>query len=162
MTATGDAVTLYPAAIATPSSTLYVPITVTPALNTTIQGKIVFETATGGEIYTVIGLVDMATGKLTEPQCSQLCFVPSWNSDASGRACPLNLHAVDLAALEHEVAENMPSPAKNRSILLETEEDAPAQPHIFGGRTRRKHRTCGKRGGTRHNDSTRSRTYWAG
>ncbi len=86
MTVTGDAVTLYPAAIATPSSTLYVPITVTPALNTTIQGKIVFETATGGEIYTVIGLVDMATGKVTEPQCAQICFVPSWNSDASGRA----------------------------------------------------------------------------
>jgi Tol biopolymer transport system component len=167
MTVTGDAVTLYPAATATPTPTLEVPVTVTPVPTTTVQGKIVFETATGGEIYTVngdgsnltrvsrgidpswspdgtqitfarwdnaapgvyianadgsneriiftaprvrwprwspdgkyivfsqdksksddkiiwkLGLVEVATGKLTEPQCSQLCFVPSWDKDST-------------------------------------------------------------------------------
>jgi Tol biopolymer transport system component len=167
MTVTGDSVTLYPAATATPTPTLYVPITTTTVPTATIQGKIVFETATGGEIYTVngdgtnlkritsgidpswspdgkyilfarwdntapgiyianadgsnehiifttprarwprmspddkyvvfsqdktqddrdiiwkLGLVEVATGKLTEPQCSQLCFVPSWNKDST-------------------------------------------------------------------------------
>jgi len=30
-----------------------------------------------------LGLVEVATGKLTEPQCSQLCFVPSWDKDST-------------------------------------------------------------------------------
>ncbi|MBI5031735.1 MAG: PD40 domain-containing protein [Chloroflexi bacterium] len=167
MTVTGESVSLYPAATATPTEKLYVPITVTPISTTTFQGKIVFETATGGEIYTVngdgtnltkvshgidpswspdgkqivfarwdntapgiyianadgsneriifttprarwprfspdgksivfsqdktkddrniiwkLGLVEIATGKLSEPQCSQLCFVPSWQTDST-------------------------------------------------------------------------------
>ncbi|HEX7588717.1 MAG TPA: hypothetical protein VF478_10415 [Anaerolineae bacterium] len=167
MTVTGETVTLYPAAAAAATPTLYVPITVTPVPTATITGKIVFETATGGDIYTVngdgsnltrvsrgidpawspdgtqitfarwdnaapgvyvanadgsnerlifsaprirwprwspdgkyivfsqdksksdnntiwkLGLVDVATGKLTEPQCSQLCFVPSWGKDST-------------------------------------------------------------------------------
>ncbi len=166
MTVTGETVTLYPStAVATP--TLYVPVTVTPAPTTTVSGKIVFETTTGGEIYTVngdgtdlklithgidptwsadgkqivftrwdntnpgvfivnadgtnerlvfgtakarwarmspdgkyivfsqdksksdkniiwkLGVIDLATGKLTEPECSQLCYTPSWGKDST-------------------------------------------------------------------------------
>ncbi len=166
LTVTGDTVTLYPAPTPTPTPTLFVPLTVAAIPTGTIQGKIVFETATGGEIYTVngdgsnltlvshgidpawsadgkqiifarwdntnpgvfianadgsserlvfgaprprwprsspdgryivfsqektkiesnpiwkLGVVEIATGKLTEPQCSQLCFVPSWGNDS--------------------------------------------------------------------------------
>ncbi len=28
-----------------------------------------------------LGVVEIATGKLTEPQCTRLCFVPSWSND---------------------------------------------------------------------------------
>ena len=28
-----------------------------------------------------LGVVDIATGKLTEPQCTRLCFVPTWSND---------------------------------------------------------------------------------
>ncbi len=167
MTVTGDAVTLYPVPTAVPSPTLNIPFSVTPVPTTTVQGKILFETATGGEIYAVngdgsnltrisrgidpswsadgkkitfarwdnsapgvyianadgsneqiiftaprvrwprfspdgkyvvfaqdktkddrniiwkLGLVEVATGKLTEPQCSQLCFTPSWAQDST-------------------------------------------------------------------------------
>ncbi len=165
LTVTGDAVTLYPPATPVPSPTLFVPITVTPVPTSTVQGKFVFETATGGDIYTVngdgsnltrvsngidpawspdgtqitfarwgatnpglyianadgsneqviygapyvrsprwspdgkyiaftqqkqtnsgdplwkLGVVEVATGKLLEPQCTKLCYVPSWGSD---------------------------------------------------------------------------------
>ncbi len=30
-----------------------------------------------------LGVVDLATGKLLEPQCSQQCFVPSWGKDSA-------------------------------------------------------------------------------
>jgi Tol biopolymer transport system component len=30
-----------------------------------------------------LGVVELATGKLTEPQCTQLCFVPSWGPDST-------------------------------------------------------------------------------
>jgi TolB protein len=167
LTVTGDTVTLYPAPTATPSPTLPVPITVTPVPTTTIQGKILFQTSLGGDIYTVngdgsnltrvsygidpawspdgkqitfarwdntapgvyianadgsnaqliyttprvrsprwspdgkyiaftqektkventpiwkLGVVEVATGKLLEPQCSRLCYTPSWNSDST-------------------------------------------------------------------------------
>ncbi len=167
MTVTGESVTLYPIPTLTPTPTLPVPFTVTPAPVGTTSGKIVFETATGGDIYTVNGdgsnltkvshgidpawspdgkqitlarwdnvapglyianadgsgerqllasprvrwprwspdgkyivfsqdktksennvtwklsLVEVATSKLSEPQCSQLCFVPSWNKDST-------------------------------------------------------------------------------
>lgn len=166
LTVTGDTVSLFPEPKPSPTPTLFVPITVTPVPSTTIQGKIIFETATGGDIYTVngdgtnlnlvshgidpawspdgkqiifarwdnsapgifianadgsneqivfgaprtrwprmssdgkfivfsqektkvenniiwkLGVIEIATGKLTEPQCSQLCFVPSWNNDS--------------------------------------------------------------------------------
>ncbi len=166
LTVTGDAVMLYPAATAVPSPTLFVPITVTPVPTGTIQGKLVFETGTGGVIYTVngdgsnltrvsrgidpawspdgkritfarwdntapglyianadgsneqilftsprirsprwspdgkyiaftqdktkddtnpawkLGVVEVATDKFTEPQCTRLCYVPSWGSDS--------------------------------------------------------------------------------
>jgi hypothetical protein len=166
LTVTGDTVTLYPAPTPVPSPTLFVPITVTPVPTGTVQGKFVFETATGGEIYTVngdgsnlalvshgidpawspdgtqitfarwdntapgvyianadgsneriiytsprvrsprwspdgkyiaftqqkttnsgeqiwkLGVVEVATGKLFEPQCSRNCYLPSWNSDS--------------------------------------------------------------------------------
>lgn len=167
LTVTGETVTLYPAATVVPTPTLPVPFTPSVAPTGTLQGKVVFETATGGEIWTVngdgsnltrvshgidpswssdgkqivfarwdntnpglfianadgsnerllfaapkirwprmspdgkyivfsqdksksdreivwkLGLIDLATGKLTEPQCSQLCFVPSWGSDSA-------------------------------------------------------------------------------
>lgn len=166
LTVTGDTVTLYPPATPVPSPTLFVPITVTPVPTGTLQGKFVFETTTGGAIYTVngdgsnlavvshgidpawspdgkqitfarwdntapglyianadgsneqilytspfirsprwspdgkyiaftqqkptsgnklvwkLGVIEVATGKLLEPQCSQLCYVPSWGSDS--------------------------------------------------------------------------------
>ncbi len=168
LTVTGDTVTLYPvtpAATATPD--IVFPLTETPVPTGTIQGKILFETATGGEIYTVngdgtdlklithgidpswspdgklitfarwdntnpgvfvanadgsnerlvfatnkarwpqisadgkyvtfsrdktqvenkvvwnLGVVDLATGKLTEPQCSQLSYLPNWSADGT-------------------------------------------------------------------------------
>ncbi|MBI4791123.1 MAG: PD40 domain-containing protein [Chloroflexi bacterium] len=164
---TGDAVQLYPPVVPSPTPTLPVPFTVTPIQLGTMQGKVVFETTTGGEIYAVngdgsnltkvsrgidptwspdgkqivfarwdntnpgvfianadgsneqlvfaaprirwprispdgkyvvfaqdksksesnvlwkLGVVELATGKLTEPQCSQLCFVPSWGQDSA-------------------------------------------------------------------------------
>ena len=167
MTVTGEAVTLYPAATATPTATLDLPITVTPVPTTTIQGKILFERATGDDIYSVngdgtnltrvsrgidpswspdgkqitfarwdngapgiyianadgsneriiyttprvrwphlspdgkyvvfsqdktkdeqntvwkLGVVEVGTGKLIEPQCSKQCFVPSWSKDST-------------------------------------------------------------------------------
>ncbi len=166
MTVTGDTVTLYPAATSSPTPTVAVPVTVTPAPTGTIQGKIVFETATGGDIYTVngdgsnltrvtydidpswspdgqqivfarwdntnpgifianadgsnehlvfaspkarwprlspdgqyivfsqdkstssktlwkLGVVELATGQLLQPRCSDLCYVPSWGTDSA-------------------------------------------------------------------------------
>ncbi|MDE3088104.1 MAG: PD40 domain-containing protein [Chloroflexota bacterium] len=167
LSVTGDSVSLYPAPSVSPTPTLFVPITVTPVPTATIQGKLVFETATGGWIYTVngdgsnlarvshgidpswspdgkqitfarwdntapglyianadgsneqilftsprirsprwspdgkyiaftqdkttndknplwkLGVVEVATGKLTEPQCSRLCYLPSWGSDSA-------------------------------------------------------------------------------
>lgn len=167
MTVTGDTVMLYPTVAPSPTPSLPVPFTPVPVTTGTIQGKIVFETATGGDIYTVngdgsnltrvtygidpswapggkqivfarwdntnpgifianadrsneqllfgtpmarwprispdgqyvlfsqqkspssgktvwkLGLVNLATGKFTEPQCSQLCFVPSWGPDSA-------------------------------------------------------------------------------
>ncbi|MBI3913937.1 MAG: PD40 domain-containing protein [Chloroflexi bacterium] len=166
LTITGNTVTLYPTPTPASKPTLFIPVTVTPPPTGTVQGKIVFETATGGAIYTVngdgsnltrvsqgiepswspdgkqitfarwdnvlpgiyianadgsderrilgaprvrwprfspdgkfivfaqektktdnnpiwkLGLVEIATGNLTEPQCTQLCFMPSWNSDS--------------------------------------------------------------------------------
>jgi Tol biopolymer transport system component len=166
LTVTGETVTLYPPPTPVPSPTLYVPITVTPVPTGTLQGKFVFETATGGAIYTVngdgssltmvshgidpawspngkqitfarwdnnapglyianadgsneqmlytsprirsprwspdgryiaftqekstnssklvwkLGVIQVATGKLYEPQCSQLCYLPTWGADS--------------------------------------------------------------------------------
>lgn len=167
MTVTGESVTLYPTPVLTPTPALEIPVTVTPVPTGTLQGKIVFETATGGDIYTVngdgsnltrvsrgidpswspdgkqitftrwdntgagvyvanadgsnerlvfgtskarwprwspdgkyivfsqdktkvenspiwkLGVVEVATGHLSEPQCSQQCFVLSWTPDSS-------------------------------------------------------------------------------
>ena len=167
LTVTGDAVSLYPVPTVTPTPTLPMPFTVTPIQIGTMQGKVLFETTTGGDIYTVngdgsnltrvthgidptwssdgtqivfarwdntnpglfianadgsnerlvfaaprirwprmspdgkyivfaqdksksdnnviwkLGLVELATGKLTEPQCSTLCFSPSWGKDSA-------------------------------------------------------------------------------
>ena len=53
LTVTGDTVTLYPTPTVTPTPTI--PFAVTPVPIGTIQGKIVFQQATGGIIYTVNG-----------------------------------------------------------------------------------------------------------
>jgi hypothetical protein len=166
LTVTGETVSLYPAPAPVASPTLFVPITVTPVPTATLQGKFVFETATGGAIYTVngdgsslmmvshgidpswspegkqitfarwdnaapglyianadgsheqilytsprlrsprfspngkyiaftqekstnsnepvwkLGVIEVATGKLYEPQCSRQCYVPSWGADS--------------------------------------------------------------------------------
>ena len=166
LTVTGDTVTLYPPVAPTPTPTLYVPVTVTPVPAGSIQGRILFETQTGGAIFSVngdgsnltlisrgidpawspdgkqiiftrwdnvdpgvfianadgsnernvfgtprarwarmspdgkyvvfsmdksksetniiwkLGVVEIATGKLLEPQCARLCLVPSWGSDS--------------------------------------------------------------------------------
>ena len=166
LSVTGDTVTLAPPPTPVPSPTLFVPITVTPVPTGTIQGKFVFETATGGAIYTVngdgsnltqvshgidpawspggaqitfarwdnvapglyianadgsneqiiyttpfirsprwspdgkyiaftqqkttnsgdeiwkLGVVEVATGNLLQPQCSRNCLLPSWGSDS--------------------------------------------------------------------------------
>ncbi|MCL4396226.1 MAG: hypothetical protein M1482_15725, partial [Chloroflexi bacterium] len=167
LSVSGEYVTLYPLATVTPTPTLEVPVTVTPAPTADVEGKIIFETETGGDIYTVngegtgltlvthgidpswlpdgkqitfarwdngsaglyvadadgsneklvfsaprvrwpryspdgkyivfsqdkskldsdtlwkLGLIDAATGKLTEPQCSQICYSPSWGDDST-------------------------------------------------------------------------------
>lgn len=167
LTVTGETVALYPVPPATPTPRLPVPLTVTPVPTGTIPGKVLFETQTGGEIWTVngdgsnltrvsygidpawspdgkqitfarwdnsnaglfianadgsneqlvfgeqrvrwprwspdgksivfsrdrtvvdrtpiwkLGVIELATGKLTEPQCSQLCYVPSWSKDSA-------------------------------------------------------------------------------
>lgn len=167
MTVTGDTVMLYPMPTAVPTPTLYVPLTVTPVPTGTLEGKLLFETATGGAIYTVngdgsglalvsrgidpswspdgkqitfarwdnaspgvytanadgtnerlvygtprvrsprwspdgkyiaftqlksadeanpiwkLGVVELATGRLIEPECSRMCQVPSWSSDST-------------------------------------------------------------------------------
>ncbi len=167
LTVTGDSAILYPTPTPVASPTLYVPITVTPVPTSTVQGKFVFETATGGAIYTVngdgsnltqvshgidpawspdgtqitfarwdntapglyianadgsneqilyttpfirsprwspdgkyivftqqkptnstkpvwkLGVIEVATGKLIEPQCGQQCYLPSWGSDST-------------------------------------------------------------------------------
>jgi Tol biopolymer transport system component len=167
LTITGDAVSLYPPVLPTPTPTLWVPITLTPIPTTTLSGKIVFETTSAGIIYTVngdgsnlkavsrgidpswspdgkqitfarwdntgpgvyianadgtneqllyqmprvrsprwspdgkyivftedksksdnqpiwkLGIVEVATGKLNEPQCTTLCYSPTWGSDST-------------------------------------------------------------------------------
>ncbi len=167
LTVTGESVTLYPAPVPTATPALAIPVTVTPVPTGTIEGKIMFETATGGEIYTVNGdgsdltrvtrgidptwspdgkqitftrwdntgagvyvanadgsnerlvfgtskarwprwspdgkyivfsqdktpggnnptwklaVVEVTTGKLSEPQCSQQCYSPSWTPGSS-------------------------------------------------------------------------------
>jgi Tol biopolymer transport system component len=55
LTVTGDSVTLYPVIAPTRTPTLTAPFTATPVPSGTLQGKIVFETATGSAIYTVNG-----------------------------------------------------------------------------------------------------------
>ncbi len=164
---TGDSVTLYPTPVPTATPALEVPITATPVPTGTLQGKLVFEATTGGDIYTVngdgsnltrvtrgidpswspdgkritftrwdntgagvyianadgsnerlvygtskarwprcspdgkyivfsqdktkgddssvwkLGVVEVATGRLSEPQCSQQCFSPNWTPDSA-------------------------------------------------------------------------------
>ena len=53
LTVTGDTITLYPTPTVTPTPTI--PFAVTPVPLGTLQGKIVFQQATGGVIYTVNG-----------------------------------------------------------------------------------------------------------
>ena len=53
LTVTGDTITLYPTPTATPTPTI--PFAVTRVPTGTIQGKIIFQQATGGVIYTVNG-----------------------------------------------------------------------------------------------------------
>lgn len=55
LTVTGDAVTLYPPPTPTPTETIPAMLAPVPAPTATIEGKIVFQTATGGAIYTVNG-----------------------------------------------------------------------------------------------------------
>jgi len=55
LSVTGDTIQLYPAPTPTPSPTIPAMLAAAPAPIATIEGKIVFETATGGGIYTVNG-----------------------------------------------------------------------------------------------------------
>ncbi|MBI5301613.1 MAG: PD40 domain-containing protein [Chloroflexi bacterium] len=55
LTITGEAVTLYPIIAPTPTPTVAVPFTAATIPTGAIQGKLVFQTATGGAIYTVNG-----------------------------------------------------------------------------------------------------------
>ena len=55
LTITGDAVTLYPVVAPTPTPTIAVPFTTKTIATATIQGKIIFQSSTGGAIYTVNG-----------------------------------------------------------------------------------------------------------
>jgi TolB protein len=55
LTVTGDAVTLYPPPTPTATATIPALLASTPAPTATLEGKIVFQTATGGAIYTVNG-----------------------------------------------------------------------------------------------------------
>lgn len=55
LTVTGDAVTLFPVVAPSPTPTLPIPFTPSPIPTGTLEGKIVFENATGGDIYTVNG-----------------------------------------------------------------------------------------------------------
>jgi TolB protein len=55
LTVTGDTVALYPPATPTATPTIPALVAATPAPHAIVQGKIVFETATGGSIYTVNG-----------------------------------------------------------------------------------------------------------
>ncbi len=167
LTVDGESVLLYPVVEPSPTPTLYVPFAAPVIPTGTVAGKILFETATGGDIYTVngdgsglqrlthgidpswspdgkqivfarwdntnpglflanadgsnerllfganrvrwprmssdgkyvvfsqdktqvetkrvwkLGMVEVATGKLTEPQCGQLCYQPSWGTDGA-------------------------------------------------------------------------------
>jgi hypothetical protein len=74
LTITGETVTLYPIVVPTPTPTIAVPFTAKVAPTGTIQGKIVFQTSTGGAIYTVNGdgtNLTLLTNGLD----------PSWSSD---------------------------------------------------------------------------------
>lgn len=55
LTVTGDAVTLYPPPTPTATETIPAMLVPTPAPTATLEGKIVFQTATGGAIYAVNG-----------------------------------------------------------------------------------------------------------
>ncbi|MCL4396102.1 MAG: hypothetical protein M1482_15095 [Chloroflexi bacterium] len=74
MTVQGDTAYVSPVPTITPTPTIYVPLTLTVVPTATIQGKVLFETATGGAIYTVNG------------DGSNLAFIthgidPSWSPD---------------------------------------------------------------------------------
>ena len=80
LTITGDTVTLYPEPTPIPSPTLMVPITVTPVPTTTIQGKILFQTSLGGDIYTVNGDGSNPKGTFSLTRVSY-GIDPAWSPD---------------------------------------------------------------------------------
>ena len=89
LSVTGDTVTTAPPPTPVATPTLFVPITVTPVPTGTIQGKFVFETATGGAIYTVNGdgsdlkQVSHGIDPAWSPDGTQITFA-RWDNTAPG------------------------------------------------------------------------------